>query len=195
MKIATSVEEYIENQENFGKSLEILREIICSTQLQETIKWGVPTYTLKNKNVLSISAFKNHFGVWFFNGVFLTDPHNILYNAQEGKTKGLRQLRFTDIEQLNKSVLLDYLYEAIENQRKGLEVKPEKKPLIIPKELTELFDKNQKLSVIFDSLTLTKKREFAEYISNAKREETKHSRLEKIIPMILNNIGLNDKYR
>ena len=195
MKMATSVEEYIENQEEFGKPLEILRDIICSTELEESVKWGIPTYMLKNKNVLSISAFKNHFGIWFFNGVYLADPHTILYNAQEGKTKGLRQLRFTNAEQINKGIILDYVYEAIDNQRKGLEIKPEKKPLLIPKELAQLFKENKKISALFDSLTLTKKREFTEYIGNAKREETKQIRLEKIIPMIINNIGLNDKYR
>ena len=52
-----------------------------------------------------------------------------------------------------------------------------------------------KLATIFESLTLTKKREFTEYISSAKRDDTKQKRLEKIIPMILNNIGLNDKYK
>jgi uncharacterized protein YdeI (YjbR/CyaY-like superfamily) len=34
-----------------------------------------------------------------------------------------------------------------------------------------------------------------EYINEAKQEKTKLSRLEKIKPMILSNIGLHDKYR
>jgi len=195
MKMATSVEEYIESQEVYGKGLEILRELMLSTDLQETVKWGMPTYTINNKNVVGINAFKNHFSVWFFNGVFLTDPHQVLYNAQEGKTKGLRQLRFTDDKEIDKSIILAYVYEAIDNQRKGLEVKPERKPLVIPKELADVLSENNKLSEIFESLTEGKKKEYAEYISSAKREETKLKRIEKIIPMILNNIGLNDKYR
>ncbi len=195
MKMATSVEEYIENQEVYRDGLEILREIMLSTEMVETVKWGMPTYTVNNKNVVGISAFKKHFGVWFFNGVFLADPHEILYNAQEGKTKGLRQLRYTNIQQIDRSIVLNYAYEAIENQRKGLEVKPSKKPLIIPKELSAVLSENVKLAALFESLTTGKKKEFAEYISSAKREETKAKRIEKIIPMILNNIGLNDKYR
>lgn len=195
MKMGTSVEEYIENQEAYGNGLEILRQLMLSTSMQETVKWGMPTYTINNKNVLGISAFKHHFGVWFFNGVFLADPYQLLYNAQEGKTKGLRQLRFTDEKQIDKSIILAYVYEAIDNQRKGLEVKPTKKPLIVPKELAAVFSKNDKLAALFEGLSLGKKREFTEYISSAKREETKLKRIEKSIPMILNNIGLNDKYR
>jgi len=44
-------------------------------------------------------------------------------------------------------------------------------------------------------ITITNKSDFTEYIAQAKREATKQKRLEKIIPMILNNIGLNDKYK
>lgn len=195
MKMAKSVEEYIENQEKFGESINMLRDIMLSTEMIETVKWGMPTYTINNKNVLGISAFKNHFGIWFFNGVFLSDPHNILLNAQEGKTKAQRQLRFSSIEDINKNIVLDYVYEAIDNQKKGLEIKPVKKPLVIPKELALKLAENKKLGEIFKSLSLGKKKEFSEYIRDAKREDTKIKRLEKIIPMILNNIGLNDKYR
>jgi len=195
MKMAKSVEEYIENQEKYGESLMMLRNIMLSTEMMETVKWGVPTYTINNKNVLGISAFKKHFGIWFFNGVFLSDPHHILSNAQEGKTKALRQLRFSKIEEINKNIVLDYVYEAIENQKKGLEIKLVKKPVVIPKELTLKLAENKKLAAFFESLSSGKKKEFSAYISDAKREATKLKRLEKIIPMILNNIGLNDKYK
>ena len=195
MKMAKSVEEYIECVDLFGDGLVVLREIMASTELQETVKWGIPTYTINDKNVVSISAFKKYVGVWFFNGVFLSDPVNILINAQEGKTKGLRQLRFTNTKSIDKKIILEYVLEAIDNQKKGLVVKSEKKELVIPQELAFVLTKNEQLATIFESLTLGKKREFAEYIGDAKKEETRIKRIEKIIPMILNNIGLNDKYR
>jgi uncharacterized protein YdeI (YjbR/CyaY-like superfamily) len=44
-------------------------------------------------------------------------------------------------------------------------------------------------------LGLSKKRDFAEYIEVAKRAETKAQRLEKIIPMIRDGRGLNDRYK
>ena len=44
-------------------------------------------------------------------------------------------------------------------------------------------------------MTVGKRREYAEYISSAKREETKEKSLEKILPMIVAGIGLNDRYR
>ena len=193
--MAASVEEYIESEDTFAGGLVLLRDIMTSTELQETVKWGIPTYAINNKNVVCISAFKNHFGVWFFNGVFLSDPLHILINAQEGKTKGLRQLRFTNANEIDKKIILKYVLEAIDNQKKGLEIKQKQKKLVIPVELASILNDNEKLASIFESLTLGKKRAFSEYVGGAKRKETKIKRLEKIIPMILNNIGLNDKYR
>jgi len=76
-----SIEEYIEKQEKWTDALRLLRDIMISTELEETIKWSIPTYTINNKNVLGFAGFKNHFGIWFFNGIFLKDEHQLLSNA------------------------------------------------------------------------------------------------------------------
>jgi uncharacterized protein YdeI (YjbR/CyaY-like superfamily) len=62
-------------------------------------------------------------------------------------------------------------------------------------ELENAFRQNPALKDSFDALTLSKKREFAEHIGSAKREETRQQRLERIIPMIQEGIGLSDKFR
>jgi uncharacterized protein YdeI (YjbR/CyaY-like superfamily) len=67
--------------------------------------------------------------------------------------------------------------------------------LVIPDELKSAFVDDQELKVAYEDLTLFKQREYAGYIESAKRLETKMSRLYKIIPMINQGIGLNDKYR
>ena len=70
MKKIYSVEDYIEKNTHFSEALILLRSIINTTELKETIKWNAPVYTLNNKNVIGLGAFKHHFGIWFFNGVF-----------------------------------------------------------------------------------------------------------------------------
>ena len=119
----------------------------------------------------------------------------MLVNAQEGKTKGMRQWRFDSFEEMNAVLIKQYVDEAIANQKAGKEIKPEKKPLVIPDELAEELSSDAQLSEAFDALTLTLKREYAEYIAEAKRDATKLTRMEKIKPMILQGIGLNDQYR
>lgn len=197
MKKVSSVEEYIENNSHYAEALTLLREILNTTELEEAIKWSAPVYTLNGKNVVGLGAFKKHFGIWFFNGVFLKDEQQVLVNAQENKTKALRQMRFESIEAINKNIVLSYVKEAIENQKLGKEIKPDrsKKDTIIPKELKLELEKDTTLKTAFNNLSPSKQREYCEHIATAKREATKQSRLEKIKPMILQNKGLHDKYK
>ncbi len=59
--------------------------------LEETIKWNMPAYLYKNKNIIGMAAYKNYFGLWFHQGVFFKDEERVLVNAQENKTKTLRE--------------------------------------------------------------------------------------------------------
>jgi len=103
---------------------------------------------------------------------------------------------FNSIDEINDKLVLEYINEAIKNQKEGKEIRPTKKGEIeISSELKKEFNKNKKLKISFDQLTPFKQREYCEYIEGAKREATKNSRLEKILPMILIGIGLHDKYR
>lgn len=175
--------------------LDFLKSIINRTELTETIKWGSPVYTYNNKNVLGLGGFKSYFGLWFFKGVFLKDEGNLLVNANEENTKSLRQWRFISKDEINEKLVLQYIYEAIEVEKSGLEIKPEKKQTVIPDDLQAALDASPELKEAFNTLTPFKQREYCEYIESAKREATRISRIEKCLPMILNGIGLNDKYR
>ena len=195
MKQAKSVEEYIEKSSQ-QELLQALRTLCLITELEETIKWGMPVYTINNKNIIGIGAFKSYAGLWFFQGVFLEDKYEKLVNAQEGKTKAMRQWRFSSLDEIDEKMILSYLEEAIKNQKEGKEIKAErKKEIIIPPELSSALNEQRELSSAFKNLSYGKQREFADYISEAKRESTKQSRIEKIKPMIIAGTGLNDKYK
>ena len=86
--------------------------------------------------------------------------------------------------------------EAIALVEDGAEIKPDRnKPVTIPTQLDAALRRSKKAKTGFDKLTKGKQREYADYIADAKREETKAKRLEKILPMIATGKGLNDKYR
>jgi len=197
MKKFTSVEDYIESGSKWTKELNTLRHILLKTEFEETLKWSIPVYTINNKNVVGIAGFKDYFGLWFYNGVFLKDEEQVLINAQEGKTKALRQWRFNSINAIDEQLILKYVSEAIENQKLGKEIKPVrvKKAVIIPDELKDAFKSDANLKTQFFTFSPSKQREYCEYISTAKRQVTKQTRLEKIIPMITEGVGLNDKYK
>ena len=118
---ASNVDEYIAQSE-WKAELTLLREIILESGLQETAKWGAPCYTLKGKNVVGLASFKGYVGLWFHNGVFLKDSDKRLVQASE-KTKGLRQWRFQNIQEINSKEVRQYIQEAIINQEQGKEIK------------------------------------------------------------------------
>lgn len=197
MSSSVKVSEYISKHPKFSIQLSQIREVLSQTELEETVKWGAPAYVLDGKIVIGMAAFKNHMGIWFHQGVFLKDTQQKLVNAQEGKTKALRQWRFEENDAIDKKLVLAYVNEAIENCKAGKEVKPVRaKKKVAPPELMEArFNENSAFKKAFDDLTPGKQREYAEYIASAKREATKVSRLEKIEPMVLQGVGLNDKYK
>lgn len=179
----------------WAEELDMLKNILHKTPLVETTKWGGPTYTYNGKNVLGLGGFKNFFTIWFYKGVFLKDEAGLLVNANEGTTKSLRQWRFTSKAEIDEKLVLHYINEAIEVEKEGMEIKPEKKETVIPELLQHELDADTAILEAFMKLTPFKQREYCEFIETAKQEKTKLARLEKIKPMLLQGTGLHDKYR
>jgi uncharacterized protein YdeI (YjbR/CyaY-like superfamily) len=192
------VNQYIVKKEKWAKELDLLRQTILACGLLETLKWGAPVYVDEGKNIVGIAAFKNYVGLWFFQGATLTDQKKLLFNAQEGKTNAMRQWRFVNFEEveLHLTDIEGYVYESVSNMKLGKVILPRaKKPLIVPGLLKDELSKNVELKEKFDSYNLTLKREFVAHLNSAKREETKMKRLDKIINLIFEGKGINDKYR
>ncbi|MFI8378301.1 YdeI family protein [Leeuwenhoekiella sp. NPDC079379] len=193
----TKIEEYFNTEHQFNEALKKLRALLLTTELQETFKWNAPVYTIAGKNIIGLGRFKNHFGIWFFNGSLLNDPNSELHNAQEGKTKSLRQLRFYEENDIVNSTVLRFVNEAIENQKRGYEIKPIRTApkILIPLELQAALKEDLQLKNCFNGLTPGRQKDFALHIGSAKQEKTRISRLNKSIPLILEGVGLYDKYK
>ena len=104
-------------------------------------------------------------------------------------------MRFTSKDDVNENDVFEYIAEAIENEKQGKIIKPSKKEAIVSALLQKEMDQNPALAEAFQKFSPYKQYEFLEYIETAKQEKTKLSRIEKVIPIILRNVGLNDKYR
>lgn len=196
MPRASSVDEYLALHPVWDAALRKLRQVLLDCGLEECIKWGAPCYTLAGKNVVGIGAFKEHCALWFFQGVHLKDPDRVLVNAQDGKTKAMRQMRFSSAKEVLVKRIKAYAKEAMANEAAGKKTGPSRgKAVVVPDELAAALKKRKKLQAAFAALTPGKQREYCEHIAAAKREATKASRLEKILPMIEAGAGLHDKYR
>lgn len=192
-----AIEQFINKKEKWKEGLLVLHETIMQHGYESGIKWGAPTYMINGQNVIGIGAFKNHFGLWFFQGALLKDKDHVLVNAQE-KTKALRQMRFESVDDIDVKVVEAFVKEAKANAEAGKEVpkaKPNAKKIEVPELLQEKLDDDLALKEAFEALPPYKRKEYKLHIAEAKRESTKVSRLEKIIPMIRAGVGLHDKYK
>jgi len=173
-----------------------LREMLLSYNLSKTIKWGSPVYMKDGKNLIGIAAFKNHYGLWFFQGALLQKNTKLLVNSKEGKTQAMRQIKLVDTSVLDLNVSSKYIEETIALHDQGKKVKlVTPKTVEIPVRFELELDTNLDLNKAFNILSPGTQKEYSLYIIEAKREATKQFRIKKIIPMIMEGIDLNDKHK
>jgi uncharacterized protein YdeI (YjbR/CyaY-like superfamily) len=107
--------------------------------------------------------------------------------------------RITKVSDLPpKAVLTGYIKEAMRLNEEGVKVpKRPKKPagkLVIPTELTSALAKNKKAKAAFESFSPSKQKEYAEWIGEAKGEETRARRVATAVEWIAEGKGRNWKY-
>ena len=170
MKHYKTVNEYILNAKNGKDILIVLRGLLRTTELFETVKWGAPVYTFNGKNIVGLGAFKSYVGLWFFQGALLKDDAKVLINAQENITKALRQWHFASAEEVDDKLILEYVNEAIENQKQNKTIKPtQKKPIIIPDELKNSFQNKSFFSLTLPRVETLSLRKFSAMSGNCRR--------------------------
>lgn len=179
---------------HWSKELEALRKIVIKSVLDEELKWGMPCYTLNNKNILMISAFKEYACISFFKGVLLKDKEKLL-TAHGESSQSVRMIKFTNSKQIiqQSSIIKAYIEEAIEIENSGKKVEFKKNPEPIPEELIVELNKDLKFKKAFHELTPGLQRGYIIYFSQPKNTQSKLNRIEKCRENILKGIGLNDR--
>ena len=185
---------YFSKAKKWQEELEKLRKIILDCGLTEELKWGVPSYTFQESNIVLIHVFKEYCALLFFKGALLNDANGILIQ-QTKNVQAARQVRFTSVREIveMKPILKAYIDEAIEVEKAGLKVNFKKaSEFLIPEEFQNKLDKIHALKAAFDALTPGRQRAYILYFSAPKQSKTRESRVEKCMQQILNGKGLND---
>ncbi len=179
---------------DWQKELKLLRSIVLDCGLKEELKWSMPCYTFEGNNVCMISAFKQHAALSFFKGSLLKDEHLMLDKPGEN-SQSARLLRFTSVKAIREveRQLRDYIADAIQVEQSGKKVEfKAKNELVYPQELEDKFDSLPALRAAFAALTPGRQRGYILYFNGAKQSATKHSRIEKCIPNIMEGRGMHD---
>lgn len=189
-----AVDDYISKAIKWQPELTALREIALTCQLDETLKWGVPCYTLQGRNVVLMHTFREYCALLFHKGALLSDPAGILIQQTE-QTQATRQIRFTNVAEVVErvNVLQDYIREAIELEKAGAQVTFKKTAdYAVPDEFQRQLDEDTELKRAFDALTPGRQRAYLLHFAAPKQAKTRVSRIEKCIPQILAGKGLTD---
>ncbi len=189
-----NVDQFIQSAQSWQEEMYLLRTILLSCKLNESIKWGQPCYTVNNKNVIMLQSFKQHCGLGFFNGASLKDEKSLLIKAGE-HTQSSRQMRFTSLAEINrlKPTIKSYILEAISNEKDSSKLKPNEGPATIDvEELKERFKHDKAFKKAFEKLTPGRQRAYLIFFSGAKQAATRVTRIEKYVESILAGRGIND---
>jgi len=190
----SDVDWFFDKDTKWKKEYEQLRMIVLNCGLNEELKWGCPCYTFENRNVVLIHGFKEYCALLFFKGALLSDANNILIQQTEN-VQSARQIRFTNLKEIVKmeKILKAYIYEAIEVEKAGLQVKLKKtSDFKMPEEFQIKLNKNKALKKAFDALTPGRQRAYIFYFSQPKQSKTREARIEKYMQQILEGKGLDD---
>ncbi|MCF7804188.1 MAG: YdeI family protein [Candidatus Marinimicrobia bacterium] len=190
----SQVEEFLNKADQWQEEFNQLRTICLDCDLTEDFKWMHPCYTFEGNNIVLIHGFKEYCALLFHKGVLLKDPEDILIQQTEN-TQSARQIRFTGVQEIvdQEQVIKDYIREAIEAEKAGLEVEFKKtKEYDIPEEFQQKLDEMPELKEAFEALTPGRQRGYLLHFSGAKQSKTRKRRVEKYIPKILDGKGLRE---
>ena len=163
------VDWFFEKDTKWQKEYKKLRAIVLDCGLTEELKWGVPCYTFRKNNIVLIHGFKDYCALLFHKGVLLKDTNNIL-TQQTKNVQSARQIRFINLQEIIdlKQVLKTYIFEAINAEKAGLEVKMKKtSEFEMPAEFKKALDNNSDLKTAFYALTPGRQRGYLLCFSQA----------------------------
>ncbi len=195
------IDVYISKAADFAKPILIhLRGLIhkACPDIEETIKWGMPAFYYKGP-MCGMAAFKNHCAFNFWKTALMADKGKIFSNKKE--KEGMGHLgKITTLEDLPADkLLIAYIKEAAQLNEDGIKLppkakKPEPKELLVPDYFQKALKKNKQALKTFEKFSYSHKKDYIDWITEAKREETRNKRIETAIEWMAEGKGRNWKY-
>jgi uncharacterized protein YdeI (YjbR/CyaY-like superfamily) len=189
------IDDYIANAGDFAKPiLEHIRATVhaAAPDIEETIKWGMPTFT-QNGIVCSMAAFKAHCAMNFWKGkLVVEDAMNREAYGHLGKISNVNDLP-------PKRVLAGWIKKAVALNHDGVSVprsaaKKKRPALEMPEEFDTALRRNKKAHAAFEAFSPSHRRDYVEWITEAKRDETRSRRIAQAVEWLAEGKPRNWKY-
>jgi uncharacterized protein YdeI (YjbR/CyaY-like superfamily) len=165
--------------------LSYLRDLVHAycPEATETMKWSFPHFEYKGTILCNMAAFKQHCSLGFWHGSRLSDPQNLLALGEKASMGHLG--RITKLEDLpDESVLGDFIMQSMKLIDNGEKIQREPRPAVskeleVPGYFTEAM--TPKASAIFNGFTYSQRKDYVQWILEAKTEVTRQKRMATAI--------------
>ena len=191
------IDAYIAKSADFAQPiLKHLRKVVHAgcPDVTETLKWSMPHFDYKGV-MCGMAAFKEHcsFGFWKESLIFGNTTAEKSGMGSFGCIKSLKDLP-------SEKTLIGYVKKAAALNEAGIKApgrtQPKKRePIAIPDDFGAALKKNAKARKNFDAFAPSKRREYLEWITEAKRAETRKQRLAHSIQLLAEGKPLHWKYQ
>ena len=188
------VDTYIARQADFARPiLEHLRAVVHAAcpGVEETLKWGMPTFLSGGAILASMAAFKQHatFGYWK-HALVMGEGVERDGMGSYGKMTSIKDLppKKTLAADLKRAVQLNA--DKVKSTRKSAP----KPPPQAPDDLLAALKKNAQARKAFEAFPPSAQRDYVEWIVEAKREETRAKRLAQAVEWMAEGKRRNWKY-
>lgn len=195
------IDAYIAKAADFAKPvLKHLRELIhkACPDVEENVKWGMPSFEYKGL-LCGFASFKQHCTFGFWKSSLMKDANVLL--GKESHTAMGNLGRITSLKDLPKdSILIRWIKEAMKLNDAGIKLpkdtppKYEKKDLVVPKYFTDSVKKNKRAWETFEKFSYSNRKDYVEWITEAKTEDTKNKRMKQAIEWMAEGKPRNWKY-
>lgn len=192
---SAKVDAYIAKSADFAQPILVhLREIVHDTcpDVEEEMKWNFPHFTYKGM-FASMAAFKEHcaFGFWKSEQVVGSDPKSKDAMGSFGRITSMKDLP-------PKKAIAGYVKTAMKLNDEGVKAirrKMAKPKLETPRELVAALKSNKKAREHYEAFSPSHQREYAEWIAEAKGEDTRARRLETTLEWLAEGKTRHWKYK
>jgi uncharacterized protein YdeI (YjbR/CyaY-like superfamily) len=196
------IDAYIDKSAEFAQPiLTHLRELVhqACPDVEETMKWSMPHFDYKGV-MCSMASFKQHCSFSFWKAFLLKDPKRYIKERAAQGGEGMGHLgRITSLEDLPPDkALIDLIKQAKKINDEGLKLPPKEKKatkeVATPDYFLKELKKNISASAVFENFSPSQKKEYVQWITEAKSEDTRNKRMATAIEWIAEGKKRNWKY-
>lgn len=191
-----SIEAFVaEMPESSRPMFEKLRACVrtAAPSLEEVFRWGSPCYKGRNL-VCGIGAFKGHVSLALWRGALVKDLSGQLVHGQ-GRSE-MRTAKFHSLESIDTRLIEAWMKQAVKLDAVGsVPRSPEPVKVVVPRALATVLRGDAVARATFDAFPPYCKREYCEWIAEAKQPATVERRLAATLEKLHRGESLNEKYR